>query len=72
MSGICLDCYNRYCGTRHTERDVKLKMGRCEDCGQYKPVIVVFRCRSVRERFTRWRDDLEYFAGKLHGAAKNR
>jgi len=72
MSGICLDCYNEYCGAHHTKRDVKLKMGWCEDCGQYKPLIVLFRCRSVKERFIRWRDDLEYFARKLRGAVKHR
>jgi len=71
MSEICLDCYNEYCGAHRTKRDVKLKMGRCEDCGQYKPLIVMFRCRSVKERFTRWRDDLEYFLRKLRRAVKH-
>ncbi len=72
MSEICLDCYNKQFGTHYTEKDVKLEMDLCEDCGQIKPTIVVFRCRSFKEWLTRRYDDFGYYAWKLNDALEAR
>ncbi len=64
MSEICLDCYNKQFGTHYTEKDVKLEIDLCEDCGQIKPTIVVFRCRSLKDWLMRINYRLEDYAWK--------
>ncbi len=48
MAEFCLDCYNKRHGTHLTEKDVKLDLDLCEDCGEIKPTIVIFRRRGLR------------------------
>ena len=49
MSEICLDCYNKYESTE--EKPKKFIMTRkpelCEECGQYKRVIIRYKWRYI-------------------------
>lgn len=61
MAEFCLDCWNKLSSKRFTEKDYVLsrKPDLCEECGEWKPVIVrvrrwpwlyVFRS-SLRSKF---------------------
>ncbi len=65
MSEICLDCYNKQNGTHLTKKDVILENDLCEECGEYKPTIVVFRCRTPRDWLNRIYYRLEDYAWKI-------
>lgn len=45
MAEICLDCWNELTGKRYTKRKYILSkdLDLCENCGEYKNVIVVER-----------------------------
>lgn len=45
MAEICLDCWNELNGTNHPESKSVMsdELCLCEDCGEYKKVIIVER-----------------------------
>lgn len=45
MAEICLDCWNELTGKKYTRRKYILSnnLDLCENCGEYKHVIVVTR-----------------------------
>ncbi|MBQ7114967.1 MAG: hypothetical protein IJN94_00970 [Clostridia bacterium] len=45
MAEICLDCWNELTGKKYTKRKYILSenLYLCENCGQYKNVIIVER-----------------------------
>ena len=61
MSEICIDCWNKYMET--TDKPRKFLMSRvpelCEDCGQYKRVIIRYRLHSILlDRITEMVEDV--------------
>lgn len=62
MAEFCLDCWNKLNKTQCTEKEYVLSKGPdlCEECGQWKPVIVRKRRFPALHGFwaTLW--------GKLH------
>lgn len=42
MAEFCLDCWNKLNKTHYTEKEyvVSRELDLCEECGQWKPVIV--------------------------------
>ena len=45
MSEICFECFNKSNDYKYTPKDfiISKELGLCEDCGEYKPVIITFR-----------------------------
>lgn len=43
MADFCLDCFNRVNESDYKREDVILEYGLCEECGQYKKVVVDLR-----------------------------
>lgn len=45
MAEFCLDCWNKRCNENFTEKEYVLskELDLCEECGQWKPVIVRVR-----------------------------
>jgi len=64
MAEFCLECYNELNGTHFTEKDVILEEDLCEGCGEYKPTIVVFRSRGLKDWLARINNWLEDYAWK--------
>ncbi len=63
MSEICIDCWNKYMET--DDKPKKFLMTRvpelCEDCGQWKPVIIRYKLRYIlADRFSEMVEDLRY------------
>ena len=52
MAEFCLDCWNKINETKDSKWRYVLSWGKdlCEECGEYKRVIVVERCWSRAER----------------------
>ncbi len=52
MAEFCLDCWNKINGTNHTKCRYVLswELDLCEECGEYKRVIVVERLWSRLQR----------------------
>ena len=40
MAEFCLDCWNKLNGTDDTEERYVFEWELCEECGEYKPVII--------------------------------
>ena len=49
MAEFCLDCLNKINNTNDPARKYHLSWSRdfCEECGEYKRVIVRIRCRYI-------------------------
>ena len=61
MSEFCLDCWNKMMNTNDTEKKLILSkdLDLCEECGQYKRVVVAVRRRYIIQRnFLDWVDYL--------------
>ena len=45
MSEICLDCWNKKSNKKHSPKEfiISKELDLCEECGEYKPVIIAFR-----------------------------
>ena len=55
MSELCLDCYNKIMKTHDPRRKFIFSLHRdlCEECGQYKQVIIRVKWRYIlKEEFT--------------------
>ena len=64
MSELCPDCYNKIMETREPERKFLLSLRRelCEECGQYRRVIVRVKWRYILqeelcEAITRYKEN---------------
>ena len=53
MAEFCLDCFNKYNDDKLTENEVILSkdLDFCEDCCQYKRVIIRISNNSILDRF---------------------
>ena len=61
MAEFCLDCWNKLSKRNFTEKEYVLskELDLCEECGQWKPVIIRVRrcpwlygfCSSLRSKF---------------------
>ncbi len=53
MSEICLDCWNKMNGTNDKPKKYILSkdLDLCEDCGEYKHVIIMYRSAYYRRKF---------------------
>ena len=63
MAEVCLDCWNKDMGTK--EKPGKFLMTRkpelCEECGQYKRVIIRYRLHCIiADRFMEMVEDVRY------------
>lgn len=47
MADFCIDCFNEIHGTTYTQADVVEEWAICEECGEYKDVIVAIRGHSL-------------------------
>ena len=62
MSEICVDCWNK--GLEKPDKPSKFirswGLELCEECGQYKRVIIRYKLRYIlADRFTEMVDDLQ-------------
>ena len=67
MSEICFDCYNKECGGKYKRKMfvISRKLDLCEDCGEYKPTIIVMKRRYLyRELFLEWVRDMRMLYGR--------
>ena len=46
MAEFCLDCWNKLNNSNFTDKDyvISRELDLCEECGQWKPVIIRVRC----------------------------
>ena len=63
MSEICLDCWNKY--EKTADKPNKFVMSRkpdlCEECGQYKRVIIRYKMRYIlADRFAELVENVRY------------
>lgn len=61
MSEFCLDCWNKMMNTNDTEKKLILSkdLDLCEECGQYKRVVVAVRkWYIIQRKFLDWVDYL--------------
>ena len=56
MAEFCLDCFNKYNDEKLTENEVILSkdLDFCEDCCQYKRVVIRISNNSLLDRFLIW------------------
>ena len=63
MSEICLDCYNEIMGTNESKKMflISKELDLCEECGQWKPVIIRARTRYlIKEWFCELSENIRY------------
>ena len=63
MSEICLDCYNKFENTQEKTKKfiTSRKPELCEECGQYKRVIIRYRLYYIiADRFREMVKDVRY------------
>ena len=63
MSELCLDCYNKIIETNEPGRMFHMtkELDLCEECGQWKPVIIRVRTRYlIKEWFNELSDNIQY------------
>ena len=64
MSELCLDCYNAITQENHTKKEFLMtrKPDFCEECGQWKPVIIRVRTRYlIKEWFDALSENIRYY-----------
>ena len=52
MAEFCLDCWNEINGTKHSKRKYVMskELDLCEECGEWKQVIICYRKGRLRRR----------------------
>lgn len=40
MADFCLDCFNSIHRSNYTKADVIEELGSCEECGEYKDIVI--------------------------------
>ncbi len=62
MAEFCLDCWNKFNGTKYSEKEYIMSkdLDLCEECGEWKHVTV---CR----RKGRWRRRINFFLMRRFG-----
>lgn len=61
LAEFCLDCWNKMTNTDDPPKKYVMsdELDLCEECGQWKRVIVTVRKRYIlKERFCEWMTDL--------------
>lgn len=67
MAEICFDCYNKLCGGTESRKEYHItrSLDLCEECGEYRPVIICMKKRCVfKHAFLDWVADMRTLYGK--------
>ena len=64
MAEFCLDCWNKLSGSEYSPRCFRFsqELDLCEECGEWKPVIIRFKRRYLVAEWLHER--LHCFSGK--------